>query len=268
MSRDRASSGPAIGATLKDARRRVGMDVKEAEDRTKIRARYIRALEAEEWEVLPGPAYIRGFLRTYGQILGLDGEMLADEYRRRHEGAAPASPAGEPILRDSRRSGGRSAPSGPSRAPLVIVIAVVVVILLVILWILGNGGDEDTGGARDGRQAAANGKSGGKEGGNGKRAGGQAGKVVSASVEPLNGGATLCLVGGRDDALLDSQMLSEGARETFDGERRYRLDLPDGGVVRFEVGGESKRIVADPETTVEGDSSGIRETEYAGPDCP
>ena len=58
------------------------MDIKEAEERTKIRTRYLRALEAEDWEVLPAPAYVRGFLRTYGQILGLDGEALADRYRR------------------------------------------------------------------------------------------------------------------------------------------------------------------------------------------
>ena len=75
-------SGLGIGAALKDARRRQDMDVKEAEERTKIRARYLRALEAEDWEVLPAPAYVRGFLRTYGDMLDLDGEMLADRYRR------------------------------------------------------------------------------------------------------------------------------------------------------------------------------------------
>ncbi|TFG72018.1 MAG: hypothetical protein E4H22_03440, partial [Solirubrobacterales bacterium] len=50
-----------IGAALRDARRRYGMDVREVEDRTKIRAKYIRALENEDWETLPAPAYIRGF---------------------------------------------------------------------------------------------------------------------------------------------------------------------------------------------------------------
>ena len=73
-----------IGATLRDARRRYGMEVREVEERTKIRAKYIRALENEDWETLPAPAYVRGFLRTYAQMLGLDGEMLVDEYRRRY----------------------------------------------------------------------------------------------------------------------------------------------------------------------------------------
>ncbi len=94
-----------IGNALKDARRRIGMDVKEAEERTKIRAKYLRALEAEDWEVLPAPAYVRGFLRTYGALLGLDGEHLADEFRRRYEAPGSAvSPASEPILQERRRS--------------------------------------------------------------------------------------------------------------------------------------------------------------------
>ncbi|HKJ36963.1 MAG TPA: helix-turn-helix domain-containing protein, partial [Solirubrobacterales bacterium] len=141
-----------IGATLRDARRRFGMDVREVEDRTKIRARYIRALENEDWETLPAPAYVRGFLRTYGQMLGLDGEMLADVYRRRYgESTAPGGPsASEPLL---------SEPRGPSerprsRAPLIVlgVIAAVVVFLLVLSLF---GGDEDPGDAPGGQGAGA-----------------------------------------------------------------------------------------------------------------
>jgi len=64
-----------IGAALRDARRRYGMEVREVEERTKIRAKYIRALENEDWATLPAPAYVRGFLRTYGQMLGLDGNL-------------------------------------------------------------------------------------------------------------------------------------------------------------------------------------------------
>ena len=108
MTRYDETSGPGIGATLKDARRRLGMDIKEAEERTKIRTRYLRALEAEDWEVLPAPAYVRGFLRTYGQILGLDGEVLADRYRRSYEEPVAAGPApGEPVLSNRRAPGSR-----------------------------------------------------------------------------------------------------------------------------------------------------------------
>ena len=73
-----------IGSTLRQARerRRLGLDQAEAE--TKIRARYLRALEEEEFDVLPGPAYVKGFLRTYAEHLGLDGTLFVDEYNSRY----------------------------------------------------------------------------------------------------------------------------------------------------------------------------------------
>jgi cytoskeletal protein RodZ len=72
-----------IGSTLRQARerRRLGLDQAEAE--TKIRARYIRALEEEQFDLLPGPAYVKGFLRTYAEHLGLDGTLFVDEYNSR-----------------------------------------------------------------------------------------------------------------------------------------------------------------------------------------
>jgi cytoskeleton protein RodZ len=72
-----------IGSTLRQARerRRLGLDQVEAE--TKIRARYLRALEDEQFDLLPGPAYIKGFLRTYAEYLDLDGTLFVDEYNSR-----------------------------------------------------------------------------------------------------------------------------------------------------------------------------------------
>ncbi len=71
-----------IGTTLREARSRRKADLSEVEAAIKIRVRYLRAMENEEWDVLPGGAYTRGFIRTYAAYLGLDGERLADEYRR------------------------------------------------------------------------------------------------------------------------------------------------------------------------------------------
>jgi len=72
-----------IGSTLRQARerRRLGLDQAEAE--TKIRARYLRALEDEHFDLLPGPAYVKGFLRTYAEYLELDGTLFVDEYNSR-----------------------------------------------------------------------------------------------------------------------------------------------------------------------------------------
>lgn len=72
-----------IGNSLRTAREKQGLGYPDVELATKIRAKYIRALEEEDFTVLPGDAYIRGFLRTYADYLGLDGEIYVEEYASR-----------------------------------------------------------------------------------------------------------------------------------------------------------------------------------------
>jgi cytoskeletal protein RodZ len=73
---------PGIGETLREARIAAGIQLDDAERTIRIRVRYLDALENEEWDVLPGDAYVRGFLHTYADHLGLDGAALVDEYDR------------------------------------------------------------------------------------------------------------------------------------------------------------------------------------------
>jgi len=263
MSPPERGAGPEIGQALKDARRRLGMDIKEAEEETKIRAKYLRALEAEDWEVLPAPAYVRGFLRTYGALLGLDGEMLADQFRRRHEATGAASPASENFLQGSRTPGSR--PS--SRGPLIAGVALVIVAALVILSLVG-GGDEGDPEPLDSVGGAGAGKA--QKGGGGK---GDRGKPDQEPREPIDfeleplGSVQVCLVSS-GEALIDAQVLAEGAVEQFEGEKRYRVDLADNGVVRVRAARESEKLMADGDSSWEADSRGIRPIEYKGPDCP
>src|SRR5689334_4249430 len=72
-----------IGNSLREARMRQGLDYNQVELGTKIRAKYIRALEEEQFEVLPSGTYIKGFLRSYADFLGLDGQLYVDEYNSR-----------------------------------------------------------------------------------------------------------------------------------------------------------------------------------------
>jgi hypothetical protein len=72
-----------IGNSLRSARERQELGYPEIELATKIRAKYIRALEEEDFDALPGDTYVRGFLRTYADFLGLDGEIYVDEYASR-----------------------------------------------------------------------------------------------------------------------------------------------------------------------------------------
>src|SRR5512145_1618566 len=74
-----------IGSLLRETRIRIKIDITTVEDATKIRAKYLRALENEEWGLLPGPTYVKTFLRTYAQFLGLDPHLLVEEYSARFE---------------------------------------------------------------------------------------------------------------------------------------------------------------------------------------
>src|SRR3954468_15127189 len=76
---------PEIGDQLRDTRMRNRIDIADVEAATKIRAKYLRALENEEWELLPGPTFVKTFLRTYADYLGLDARNLVEEYRSRYE---------------------------------------------------------------------------------------------------------------------------------------------------------------------------------------
>ena len=73
--------GQGVGKTLREAREKRGVELAEVEATTRIRARFLRAIEAGDWGALPGEAYARGFIRTYGDYLGLDGGGLAEQHR-------------------------------------------------------------------------------------------------------------------------------------------------------------------------------------------
>jgi hypothetical protein len=140
---------PEIGTTLREARMRARIDISEIETETKIRAKYLRALENEEWDLLPGPTYVKSFLRTYADALDLDSKLLLEEYKLRHE--RPSDHDLMPIA-PPRRQQGR-----PSRGvPRVLLVAVVFLALLGALWALGrSGGGNDRGGASTIAQPAA-----------------------------------------------------------------------------------------------------------------
>lgn len=127
---------PEIGATLREARMRARIDISEIEAKTKIRAKYLRALENEEWGLLPGPTYVRTFLRTYAEALGLDAKLLVEEYKLRHE--PPSDHDLMPI------SPPRRPPNAPGpRMPRWVPVAVMVGLLLVGLFALGTLAGED-----------------------------------------------------------------------------------------------------------------------------
>src|SRR5204862_3231317 len=72
-----------IGSSLREARLRQALDFPEIEQNTKIRGKYLRALEDEQFALLPAQTYVKGFLRTYAEYLGLDGQLYVDEFNSR-----------------------------------------------------------------------------------------------------------------------------------------------------------------------------------------
>src|SRR6266516_5310702 len=73
-----------IGNSLREARLRQGLDFPEIEQATKIRGKYLRSLEEEQFDVLPAQTYVKAFLRTYADYLGLDGQLYVDEFNSRY----------------------------------------------------------------------------------------------------------------------------------------------------------------------------------------
>lgn len=110
---------PEIGESLRRARAERGITIEQAAEHTRISAAFLRALEAEAFDQLPAPVYVRGFLRSYATYLGLDYEPLLAELGRQREGriagpdafvpgpAAPTPrPSRDPFRREARRPGG------------------------------------------------------------------------------------------------------------------------------------------------------------------
>jgi cytoskeleton protein RodZ len=124
-----------IGSTLRETRIRARIDISEVEARTKIRAKYLRAIENEEWDLLPGPVYVKSFLRTYGEFLGLDTRSLVDEYKRRYE--RPAEQDLRPITARSRDRERRRRRPSPRLGRLGAVVLVLVAVAAALFFIGG-----------------------------------------------------------------------------------------------------------------------------------
>jgi cytoskeletal protein RodZ len=125
-----------IGNSLREARLRQELDFPEIEQTTKIRSKYLKALEDEKFELLPAPTYVKGFLRNYADALGLEGQLYVDEYNSRFvtgEEDVPLRP------RDYQRRPPHSfGPRFEARGILLALGAIAIVFALVIAaWKFG-----------------------------------------------------------------------------------------------------------------------------------
>jgi hypothetical protein len=204
---------------------RARIDVSEIEAKTKIRAKYLRALENEEWGLLPGPTFVKSFLRSYAQALGLDGKALVEEYRLHHESPAEQF---EPIVSSPGRR--RRPPRGPSRGYLIAVGAVSAVILaLIVLLAVGGSGSSGpasktsshrTSGSRSRSHHASTTRS---------AAAPAAPRYAYLSLHPT-GVVYVCLVGDGGHVLIPGRELQPGEDTPTYKARRFEITLGNSAV--------------------------------------
>jgi cytoskeleton protein RodZ len=124
-----------IGNSLREARLRQGLDFPEIEQATKVRPKYLRALEDEQFDILPGQTYVKGFLRSYAEYLGLDGQLYVDEYNSRYIHVDEETP----LRARSTSSLGRAGPRFESSVVLIALASIAIVTLLVFAaWRFGS----------------------------------------------------------------------------------------------------------------------------------
>ncbi len=234
---------PEIGETLRDARMRARIDVSEIEAKTKIRAKYLRALENEEWGLLPGPTFVKSFLRTYAQALGLDGKALVEEYRLSYEHTSDA--ALEPIVSSpqharSRAPGMGGGSTGPSRAYMAAVGVVgVIIVLLIVALLTGGGGAPKR--ASTTAPAAHNHAAHARRGVTRSSSGAVArSSVVSLSLR-ASAPVYVCLINGEGRTVIPGTELQPGASTPTYHSRRFEITLGNNAVTMF-VDGRARTV--------------------------
>jgi transcriptional regulator with XRE-family HTH domain len=243
---------PEIGETLRDARMRARIDVSEIEAKTKIRAKYLRALENEEWGLLPGPTFVKSFLRTYAEALGLDGKALVEEYRLNNEN--PSDALLEPIVSRPERTGrGRSGAGGragggraggggaPSRGYLALVGVVVLLIVLLVVGLIGKGGGSGSSSKTAGQSSSKSIKKTSKTHA-GKHRKGTSSNSSQSSAVALSLRATapvyVCLVGEGGHVRIPGVELQAGTSTSTYHSRRFLITLGNSSVKMFVDGHE------------------------------
>jgi len=231
----------AVGRILREARIERGLDLADVAAVTKVREGYLRAIEAEEWDRLPGETYARGFIRAYASHLGLDGEELAERQRRSRGARLPAEevPRVEPqpiTLATGRRRGTSRAP----RLALAAVGAAAAGALVVLLILWGGGGSGSPTLVGTGRQAGAGAPS--AAAGGQPTAPAQPGHTVSLTATAE---VWVCLLGARGRPLIDGEVLGPGASEGPYRSGNFTLSLGNGEVT-MKVDGEQASIPATP----------------------
>ena len=272
MVEDQHTPGPPegkIGLVLERARKDRGLSLEEAERATKIRKRYLIGLEQDDYTVLPDAVYARGFLKTYANFLGLDGDGLSQELRtrkkprreRRLSYAAPSSDFDRPIISPGGVPGAEKRQVSRSTVVTFVIAALVIAALVGALYFVGLNVRPSA--AEDAPQAerlaapmepaAGDGEAGEEPGGSntGDDPGDAPSGALTVGVE-VEGGPAWIRVRSDSETVFE-QVAPPGFSRTFEASRVVGIRAGDAGAVRVEVNGQDVGPLGEPGQVLERD---------------
>ncbi len=211
-----------IGNSLREARLRRQIEFAEAEHGTKIRGKYLRALEDERFELLPSHTYVKGFLRSYAEYLGLDGQIYVDEYNSRYVVGEEDS-----LVRTPRRVPAARARRAERRESNVVLLALtaigLITALVIVAWRFGGSTQEPVRGVQTKTTPAA------------VAPAPQAAGTARLELRATKGNSYMIVKSGSTTGnTLYQGTLERGQRQRFDGDVLWlRLETPGNVTVKL-----------------------------------
>jgi Helix-turn-helix domain/RodZ C-terminal domain len=193
----------SLGQALREARLERGIDLTEVERVTKIRVKFLRAMEEDRWKELPAPAYARGFLQTYARYLDLDDKAMVEQYRETVEPEDAGGPIPEGVIHS-----GTIEPRRSLRLAAYVLggLASAAAVALIVAAIGSSGGSGDGGASKrhHGRPATTISTS-----GTASTTTTAPGSELSVQLTP-SADVWVCLVDDRGRPLVDGETLATG----------------------------------------------------------
>lgn len=240
---------PEIGAALARRRQEKGLSLRDVEQATKIRTRYLEGLEQEDYDMLPDQVYVRGFLKTYANFLGLDGERLSREFkeqrgprRDRHlvgnEGLN-ASESDQPLVIPGGLSGAeRRRISGATLLTVALALIALAVVVGVLYFIGSQRAESPSQEPASDQQQSVEGPDSdqqGAAGGSDENTLPQAVRATVSVVGPSSTGMTI----RTDGTVAYDAVAQSGFSQTFEAQDKITVEARNGGAVEVEANGQS-----------------------------
>ena len=121
----------SIGTVLQEKRVQHGRTLQEVSDALNIKKEYLEALESETYDVIPGAVFVKGFIRNYGNYLGLDGPKIVEQYKASYEQWRP-KPEVRPVAKKKKKKVKPKKRQG--KWPEITIIAGIVIFFLLLIW--------------------------------------------------------------------------------------------------------------------------------------